>query len=627
VPDNYGNRTVPIRSVAPAFGEQTGETSYLLRPIVLSAMFLQPQYLGPSAWLEHIPFAFWLIEAHQPRIVVELGTHYGTSYFALCQAVQHLGLDTECYAVDHWNGDEHTGFYGEDVFEKVKEYNDVHYSTFSRLVRSSFADAVSHFSDKSVDLLHIDGVHRFEAVQRDFESWLPRLSDQALVLIHHSNVRESNFGVFRLVEQLREYYPLFEFVHGHGLTVVAVGTKQSDLVARLFHAPDDRYFRYVVREVFGRLGRSCADAYVARSHQARLSELESVAGRQKQETEALRQHLEKSNADLVAASDELRVALLKTRQRAKQHAAARGELAMRANLLHELRLEHAANLARIDACFTAKPLELRPEIAALSPLQLGTRERTREDEANLQKALLAAREDATQLTKELEHTKAEFAARVQELSDALTSARQEAANGLAAREQLRQEVELARAETERLEAQSIVARQAATAGLEAHKREIALLQKELEARKAEALEQRAEKGLETRKAEAEKQALEQQLKERFDEIAALTRLFRKARAEGDGLRRAVAALLDPGGKKTGAMGLVRKANLRKKAVLLQRAGFFDSNWYLGRYKDVADAGVNPLHHYIEYGAREGREPNACLAEATSEALNAGPRNT
>jgi V8-like Glu-specific endopeptidase len=37
---------------------------------------------------------------------------------------------------------------------------------------------------------------------------------------------------------------------------------------------------------------------------------------------------------------------------------------------------------------------------------------------------------------------------------------------------------------------------------------------------------------------------------------------------------------------------------------------FDAAWYLARYDDVADAGIDALAHFLSYGWREGRDPNA-----------------
>jgi hypothetical protein len=114
--------------------------------------------VAPDAWAGHIPFAFWIVEALRPRVLVELGTHSGNSYLAFAQAVHRLGLGTACFAVDSWRGDAHAGYYGEEVFRELSAYHDARYSAFSRLVRSTFDEALQHFAD-GVDLLHVDGYH------------------------------------------------------------------------------------------------------------------------------------------------------------------------------------------------------------------------------------------------------------------------------------------------------------------------------------------------------------------------------------------------------------------------------------------------------------------------------------
>jgi glycosyltransferase involved in cell wall biosynthesis len=193
---------------------------HLYRPIVFETPELVPVN---SAWNDHLPFAFWIVDALRPLVFVELGTHTGASYCAFCQAVGRLSLPTLCYAVDTWKGDEHAGFYGEEVYQTLAAYHEPRYSAFSRLVRSTFDEAVEHFADSSIDLLHIDGLHTYEAVRHDFEAWRPKLSNRAVVLFHDTNVRERGFGVWKLWDELSALYPAFSLIHGYGLGVLAVG--------------------------------------------------------------------------------------------------------------------------------------------------------------------------------------------------------------------------------------------------------------------------------------------------------------------------------------------------------------------------------------------------------------------
>ena len=46
-----------------------------------------------------------------------------------------------------------------------------------------------------------------------------------------------------------------------------------------------------------------------------------------------------------------------------------------------------------------------------------------------------------------------------------------------------------------------------------------------------------------------------------------------------------------------------------EAKQIEFAGIFDRTWYLRRYPDVEEAGVDPLRHYLEFGAHERREPH------------------
>lgn len=214
------------------------------------SIFWTPDYIDVSAWIEHLPFAFWIIEVLQPKVVVELGVHTGTSYFAFCQAVDRLNLETVCYGIDTWKGDEHAGFYGEEIFNKVAGYNASQYSKFSTLIRSTFDDAKNYFSDQSVDLLHIDGAHTYEAVKEDFDSWLPKLSPQAIVIFHDINVRERNFGVFRLWNDLKEQYRHFQFDFGFGLGVLVMDETDREEIDQLLDSKNSDPYNLFLKNFF-----------------------------------------------------------------------------------------------------------------------------------------------------------------------------------------------------------------------------------------------------------------------------------------------------------------------------------------------------------------------------------------
>ena len=174
-------------------------------------LLCQPTHETPySAWKGHRGFAQRLIKALQPEVFVELGVHAGDSYFTIVETMR----GGKAYGVDTWTGDEHAGFYDAGIWKMVQGVNRQYPN--SALLRMPFDTAASLVQD-DISLLHIDGLHTYEAVKHDFETWEPKVTD--VILLHDICVPENpDFGVWKLWEEIKNDM-CFEFHHSHGLAV------------------------------------------------------------------------------------------------------------------------------------------------------------------------------------------------------------------------------------------------------------------------------------------------------------------------------------------------------------------------------------------------------------------------
>lgn len=224
----------------------------------------EPRLLPSPWWIGHIPFAFQLVATLKPRSIVELGVYNGASFCAFCQAVDALDLNATCYGVDTWEGDIHMGEFEEALYREISDYCEKHYSDVAVLIRKRFDDAVSLFDDKSVDLLHIDGTHTFEAVSNDYYTWLPKMSEKGVILFHDTNATyetvgeaSKDFGVKDFFDSIKGSYPHFEFKHCYGLGVLIVGEKVPKSVMEMAHEARDNAFI----DYFAELGNKVSERY------------------------------------------------------------------------------------------------------------------------------------------------------------------------------------------------------------------------------------------------------------------------------------------------------------------------------------------------------------------------------
>src|SRR5271155_4750138 len=97
--------------------------------------------------------------------------------------------------------------YSKDILSGLRSYHDPRYASFSQLIQATFDDALTRFSDGTVDVLHLDGCHTYEAVKHDFETWKAKMSDAGVILFHDTANKTNDFGVYQLWGEIENQYP------------------------------------------------------------------------------------------------------------------------------------------------------------------------------------------------------------------------------------------------------------------------------------------------------------------------------------------------------------------------------------------------------------------------------------
>ena len=251
-------------------------------PWVVSDPSYDADQLNPKLkfayWEGHRDFAYDLLHFVRPARLVELGSQYGCSLFTFCQAVRDFKLNTEINAVDMWSGDIGAEITGEEVYALVQKTAATYYPEVKlHLFQMRFDQALPDFADESIDILHIDGGHTFEDVERDFTTWLPKLKENGIVLFHdvYSPIDQGSCDHWEKTK--KEYDCYFDFTHSCGLGVLfPKGRYWYDKLeaAGFFKYYKDLYFyrsKYKYTQArFDELKGLYEERYLAIEHQSKM---------------------------------------------------------------------------------------------------------------------------------------------------------------------------------------------------------------------------------------------------------------------------------------------------------------------------------------------------------------------
>lgn len=187
-----------------------------------------------SAWRGHIRVGYELVRELRPRVVCELGVHWGHSLYTFAQGMHDEGYEGVIYGVDTFVGDQHTGGYGPEVLETVMRIRDEVFPELDiRILQGDFIEEMPRIRHK-IDLLHIDGAHDYESVKSHFQAYHSKLREGACVLIHDIDV--PHFGVNTYYQEIKQQYPNYSYTELHndyGLAIIQTGDKPINIVTLL----------------------------------------------------------------------------------------------------------------------------------------------------------------------------------------------------------------------------------------------------------------------------------------------------------------------------------------------------------------------------------------------------------
>lgn len=260
-----------MNEVTPSFESEFAEGDRRRNPVVdlepfaLPSTFWSPVFSLDEAAIQQAPFLFWVVEATRPKVLMTLGDGPGcaTEYILLCQAIERLALDSRAYWFVQEAGkkEELSSVEEKGWREEVEQWNFKNYSGFSRIVWNNPEKNLRAPLAGCVDVLSVHGKSFLRSLEETLAELVPLLSERGVMLVHGVNDPGEYCDVQSAFFRLADQFPSFEFTHGDGLGVLAVGVKPPVLMDYLLEAGSDPVHCAGVRNMFSRLGDGCLVAH------------------------------------------------------------------------------------------------------------------------------------------------------------------------------------------------------------------------------------------------------------------------------------------------------------------------------------------------------------------------------
>ncbi|WP_037277317.1 hypothetical protein [Rubellimicrobium mesophilum] len=359
----------------------TNPAAEFLRPATIQTLFWRPRLMTQSPSLAYVPFLFWLSSTLRPRSIEVLGVGDGSSYFALCQALDKLSISGRCRGFGYWTG-ETPGLRLQTPPVILRKHEAMLYEDISSLSAGRRpTEDLSRNGMENLDLLLVDLDNLPEGENLDGQVCLSRLHPNGVLVLHGTNDLDRRKGDGADLMKLIETCQRIEFQANAGMTVIFKGKELPFALRALIDSCSDGVLPTDIEAVFRRSGQSleamvqaqASDAAAAQTQQELLTTqaaLDAAEAALKEMTAVYEQcsrnlaQVQGEVFTLHVAQAEMEESLARENARLRSESEARGaaertmrfeETAALTRLLEEARV--AANVARAEAARTRKSLQ------------------------------------------------------------------------------------------------------------------------------------------------------------------------------------------------------------------------------------------------------------------------------
>ena len=184
----------------------------------------------PSGWnfppRSHNYFIQWLLNETNPFTIVDLGVDYGYSSFLMSYLT-----DAHVYDIDCFETNVHGPRQNED-YQFVLDMKD-RLNLNNLFIYKNYFNDVAKTWNKTIDILHIDGLHDYKNCKNDYFTWLKFVDPSHGVVLFHDTVSNLN-DVGKFFEE-EVCLPKMNFINSCGLGVASYDGSLINKIKKIFN--------------------------------------------------------------------------------------------------------------------------------------------------------------------------------------------------------------------------------------------------------------------------------------------------------------------------------------------------------------------------------------------------------